>query len=68
MMKPIYPTQREIKDAAWAIVKDGRGMKDSGHGAAYRWARAYLNLDDRDTVYASRAVNDTERDDKRVTR
>jgi hypothetical protein len=66
--KPVFPTKWEIIEGAWAIVKDGRGMKDSGHGVAYRWARAYLGLEDREKVYGSRAVQDEDRDDKRVTR
>jgi len=53
---------------AWAIVKDGRNMKETGHGVAYRWARAFLGLEDRTRVYGSRSVSDDERDDPRVTK
>jgi hypothetical protein len=47
---------------AWAIIKSGY------KGVAYRWARAYLALDDQKVVYGSRAVYDDEREDRRVTR
>jgi len=40
---------REVTEAAWAIVKDARGMNETGHAAAVRWARAALELDDRET-------------------
>ncbi len=33
------------REVCWAIVKDARGLNDSGHGAAVRWARAWLGLD-----------------------
>jgi len=39
--------RHEAREAAWAIVKDSRGMQATGHGAAVRWARAYLGLDAR---------------------
>jgi hypothetical protein len=41
------PSEYETREAAWAIVKDSKGMNETGHGAAVRWARAYLGLDDR---------------------
>lgn len=34
------------RDVQWSIVKDARGMAADGHGAAVRWARAALGLDD----------------------
>lgn len=34
----------ETREACWAIVKDSRGMNETGHGAAVRWARAWLGL------------------------
>jgi len=39
--------RHEAREAAWAIVKDSRGMQETGHGATVRWARAYLELDAR---------------------
>jgi hypothetical protein len=48
----------------WAIVKDARGMRDTGHDAAVRWARAYLGLEDRDRVVGSRTTHEA---DDRVT-
>jgi len=60
--------ERDVKDAAWTIVKNAKALNDSRHGAAVRWARAYLGLDDRKVVVGSRAFNEEERDDPRVTR
>lgn len=37
---------RGLKDVWWLIVKDGKEMERTGHGAAVRWARAGLNLDE----------------------
>lgn len=36
-----------LKDAWWSIVKDAKEMERTGHGAAVRWARAGLGLDER---------------------
>jgi hypothetical protein len=44
-VKPIPPTPREMREGAWAIVRDAKGLEATGHGAAVRWARAYLNLE-----------------------
>lgn len=49
------PTEAEVRDAAWLIVKDSKGMNETGHGAAVRWARAYLGLDDGPEVATSRS-------------
>ena len=46
---------------AWAIVKDAKGMRDSGHDSTVRWARAALGLEDRKEVVAVRATHDEER-------
>jgi hypothetical protein len=35
-----------LRDVQWSIVRDGKGMGKDGHGAAVRWARAGLGLDD----------------------
>src|SRR4051812_4260558 len=43
----VSPTEAEVRDAAWLIVKDSKGMNETGHAAAVRWARAYLDLDDK---------------------
>lgn len=36
-----------LRDLWWLIVKDGREMERTGHGAAVRWARAGLGFEDR---------------------
>ena len=43
---------------AWAIVKDSKGMRDSGHARAVGWARGYLGLEDQHEVIGSRRVQD----------
>lgn len=40
------PMTREFRDACWAIVKSTKDLHETGHGAAVRWARAALGLDD----------------------
>lgn len=47
---------------AWAIVKDGKGMKQTGHHRALSWARAALNLDDQPDVKATRNPHDPDED------
>jgi hypothetical protein len=47
---------------AWAIVKDGKGMKKEHHDAALSWARGTLGLGDREEVSATRAPHDPEHD------
>jgi hypothetical protein len=42
----------------WAIVKDAKGMRETGHDATVRWARAYLGLEDRPEVRGSRRTHD----------
>jgi hypothetical protein len=37
----------ELRDTWWLIVKDGKEMERAGHGAAVRWARSGLGLDER---------------------
>jgi hypothetical protein len=44
-MFPPPATLAEIRDAAWAIVRDQRAMAAEGHGRAVGWARAFLGLD-----------------------
>jgi hypothetical protein len=48
--------------AAWAIVKDGKGMRESGHAMALSWARGALGLEDQREVSATRAPHDPEHD------
>lgn len=38
--------ERSLRDLWWLIVKDGKQMERTGHGAAVRWARAGLGLDE----------------------
>lgn len=38
--------ETELREAAWAIVKDAKGMNATGHERAVRWARAVLGLDE----------------------
>lgn len=47
---------------AWAIVKDGKGMKQTGHHRALEWAREYLGLVDRAEVSATRNPHDPDED------
>ncbi len=53
------PTEAEVRDAAWLIVKDAKGMEATGHAAAVRWARAYLDLDDAVSVQRRKHVGHT---------
>jgi hypothetical protein len=39
---------------AWAIVKDSKGMRETGHSRAVDWARGYLGLEDRVEVRGTR--------------
>ena len=47
----------------WAIVKDSKGMRDSGHDRAVRWARAWLELDDQPVVVGTRRTHGEGADD-----
>lgn len=47
-------------DVAWAMVKD-KEVREK-HPRAYRWARAYLGLEDRDEVRGTRHPHDPEED------
>ena len=51
-----------LTSVCWAIVKDAKGMRDSGHRRAVAWARAVLDLDDQKSVIATRATHDPEGD------
>src|SRR6188768_3692354 len=42
---------------AWAIVKDAKGMRETGHDRAVTWARGWLGLEDQKDVVASRVVH-----------
>lgn len=47
--KPVFverPVTWEMREAAWAIVKDAKMMEKGGHAKAVRWARNLLHLDD----------------------
>ena len=59
--------ERAIKDACWTIIKGGKDVRDR-FPHHYAWARAWLGLEDQRIVYGSRAVNEEEREDDRVTR
>jgi hypothetical protein len=41
----------------WAIVKDSKGMRETGHDPAVRWARAWLELDDQPVVVGTRRTH-----------
>lgn len=45
--QPIPPSEWEIREGAWAIVRHSRDLDGSGHARAVRWARARLGLEDR---------------------
>lgn len=38
-------SQRETREAAFAIIKDQRRLRAEGHGRAVDWARAYLDAE-----------------------
>jgi hypothetical protein len=42
---------------AWAIVKDAKGMRETGHMRAVTWARGYLGLEDQPEVRFSRRTH-----------
>lgn len=37
----------ELREVWWAIIKDSKGLKATGHASVVQWARAGLGLDDR---------------------
>jgi hypothetical protein len=55
MSRPVS-RRSPLRDAAWAIVKDAKGMEATGHGAAVRWARALLELDESGVLRANPRV------------
>jgi len=44
---------KPVLSAAWAIVRDSKGMTETGHGAVVRWARVYVKPDDVERPRAS---------------
>jgi hypothetical protein len=45
---------------AWAVVKDSREMKKTGHASVVNWARAVIDLKDQKRVIGSRKTHDPE--------
>lgn len=44
---PMPPSEWELREGAWAVVKASRELEQSGHGRAVSWARGWLGLEDR---------------------
>lgn len=46
-----------LTSVCWAIVKDAKGMRETGHGHTVNWARGWLGLDDQERVVGSRRTH-----------
>lgn len=52
------PTDREVREAAWAIVRNARDLNATGHHRAVRWARGWLGLDEQAVTPVAESLAD----------